>query len=357
MKRIIKEYSQQDLEVDIKNSGSAIKGQEMTNGGSLNPSFVNILGYIFKSGLTKGCKVTITAGNDNWHHKNAPNSEHTKGNAVDMVVPDQSCRQNIKKYIDTLKKQYSVSYLDEYEHPSAKATGGHLHIQYGGTPLKSGDETTGVFSSFTQQNSSQSLTGGDFLRTATNVAKGMLGLNESFSVPLKNQKRNSGTSKKYVIDLSADDKVISPLDGKIISIGKPASSNLYKVEILHDVNGKKLRSVIEGFNESLVSNGEKVKKNKVIGKIYKNSKLTWEIFDERGHNIDIISLMKDDEGSDILDKKNNKSVEKTTLLKSMIGLNPVSLALKAGKEILQNESIEDNVVLNEEIKRIRQLLK
>ena len=35
----------------------------------------------------------------------------------------------------------------------------------------------------------------------------------------------------------------------------------------------------------------------------------------------------------------------------------VSLALKAGKEILQNESIEDNVVLNEEIKRIKQLLK
>jgi hypothetical protein len=352
MKKIIKEYSQSDLEIDISKSGSSIKGNEMKSGGSLSPDFINILGYIFKSGITKGCKVTVTAGNDEWHKKNAPNSLHTKGNAIDLTISDKSCRQSLKNYIDGLKKQYPVSYLDEYEHPSAKSTGGHLHIQYGGTPLKSGDESTGVFSGI-----SNASMGSSFIDTLTNVTKATLGLNESVSFPLKSQKRNSGTSKKYVINVLYDDKVVSPLDGTIDSIKKDNSNNLYTVEISHNYNGKKLKSVIKGFNESNVSDGDSVVKNKVIGKIYKNNTLTWELFDKKGKSLEITSLLNKDESDDNYTDKDKGNSEKTTLLKSMIGLNPVSLALKAGKEILQKESTQKTNVLTEEIQRIKNLMK
>jgi len=353
MKKIIKEYSQSDLEIDISKSGSSIKGNEMKSGGSLSPDFINILGYIFKSGITKGCKVTVTAGNDEWHKKNAPNSLHTKGNAIDLTISDKSCRQSLKNYIDGLKKQYPVSYLDEYEHPSAKSTGGHLHIQYGGTQLKSGDESTGVFTGLTSQ-SSQPSQDNSFVTTLSNIGKNIFGLNESLSIPLKNQKRNSGTSKKYVMNVIADDKVISPIDGKIVSVKKDGTTNLYTVEISHNYKGNKLVSIISGFNESMVTLGDSVSKNKVIGKIYKNNKLTWEVLNKKGKSVDINSLIEDDK---ITDDKNSKSSEKSTLLKSMIGLNPVSLALKAGKEILQKESTQKTNVLTEEIQRIKNLMK
>lgn len=361
MKKIIKEYSQQDLEKDITNSGSSIKGNEMTNNGNLNPDFINILGYIFKSGITKGCKVTVTAGNDQWHKKNAPNSKHTTGNALDMTVDSSSCRESIKKYIDTLKTQYpNISYLDEYLHPSAKATGGHLHIQYGGTPLKQGDESTGVYSSSTSSNSAGSTstsTGGNFLNTLTNVAKGVFGMNESVSYPLKNQKRNTGNSKKVIINVSADDKVVAPLGGKVTSIMKDSNTNLYTIQITHNYKGDKLKSVIEGFNECDVNSGEDVSQNKVLGKIYKNNTLKWQLLDKKNKPVDIANLSKIDvdDNSDDFDTK--KKPEKTTLLKSMIGLNPVSLALKAGKEILQKESTQENKVLTEEIQRIKNLMK
>ena len=377
MKKIIREYSQSDLESDIVKAGSSIKGNEMTNGGNLNPDFINILGYIFKSGVTKGCKVMVTAGNDEWHKKNAPNSLHTKGNAIDVTVSDKSCRQSLKKYIDGLRKQYPVSYLDEYEHPSAKATGGHLHIQYGGTPLKTGDESTGVYTGLTssQTSAGQNNSGNIFKDVFKSVVQssGVLPtftegvesvMSESFQNPVTSSRVSSGLfgdRKTYKYNLISDEDVVAPYDGKIVKIDN--NNGKYTVVIGHTYNNKKIKSFITGLDSVSVHQNETVTAGHTIGKVKKNSVLSWSVYDNTSKQQDIKSLLTTDNKKLPKGKGNDKDDygKNDSFFKSFVKLtNPVALTI-SGVKALANQGKDDEEEttenLQEEIKRIKQLLK
>lgn len=90
-------------------------------------------------------EVKITSGNDTYH-KNIKSykSAHTTGNAIDIVL-NPANYETKKIFMDILnkyKKQNSLfSYINEYDNPSSKATGGHFHLQYGGKPVNNNNET------------------------------------------------------------------------------------------------------------------------------------------------------------------------------------------------------------------------
>ena len=87
-------------------------------------------------------KVTVTSGNDEYHKKLGYASKHTQGEAVDVTLDPYSAQtdKEFRSILDTYKsKDSKFTYIDEYTHPSAAATAGHFHLQYG-TSVPTGKE-------------------------------------------------------------------------------------------------------------------------------------------------------------------------------------------------------------------------
>ena len=78
--------------------------------------------------------VTFTGFNDQFHHEKAPNSLHTKGLAVDFIIPLDIARDDVarKKLAEEIALSTGGKVIDEYAQPSAIATGGHFHLQFAG---------------------------------------------------------------------------------------------------------------------------------------------------------------------------------------------------------------------------------
>ena len=78
----------------------------------------------------------FTAFNDNYHK--GTNSKHATGNAFDFTLKDaKQAQQSVAILEDVAKKYgYSVKILNEYANPSARATGGHLHVSVLGRNAK-----------------------------------------------------------------------------------------------------------------------------------------------------------------------------------------------------------------------------
>lgn len=86
--------------------------------------------------------VRFTAGNDTYHLENSPTSTHVQGKALDITiegVQNRVSNGNVNgKYTDDEKtkinniisivKRYFTRVLDEYQNPTARATGGHIHM-------------------------------------------------------------------------------------------------------------------------------------------------------------------------------------------------------------------------------------
>jgi murein DD-endopeptidase MepM/ murein hydrolase activator NlpD len=361
MKKLIRESTIDDLKNDISSSGASIKGNEIDNGGNLNPDFINLLDEIFKSGIMKGCKVIVTGGNDEWHKKNAPNSLHTKGNAIDVAVEDKFCRNTLKNYI---KKNYpKLSYLDEYENPSPKATAGHLHIQYGGAPLKYDDESENIYSNTNTSSTSGSSSSllGSFLKGIVGSIKG---LNEIVE-PISSSSKKVSSNNVYTYRPLNDDDVVSPYDGKVSMISQDQTSKKYSINISHSIEGKKYVSIISGLDSVDVSKGDKVSTNSVIGSVNKNNIITWKVIDENGKsvNVNIIDDNSDDSDDDFLNKKKNsgsynKHPNIPLPMQTAIKLNPIGMMMRAAKALTNvKESTQEQNVLTEEIQRIKSLMK
>jgi len=386
MKKLIREYSIADLKNDILKSGASINGDQMDNNGSLSPDFINILGDIFKSGIIKGCEVTITGGNDKYHKDNSPNSLHTKGNAIDMTISN-ACRPKLKNYINTeLKTKYpQISYLDEYEHPSPKSTGPHLHIQYGGTPLKSGDESTGVYSGYSGNSGDSTLTkSSDENDKYKNILLGYLNksnpntqteskvgeTNEEMSLPVyDNQGELKNNIYKYK-NTRINNKFYSPYDGIIDSINI-GNNNEYTIVVKHKYieNNKndKLISKISGFStiNNKLSSGSHISEGDLIGYMDNGDILIWELNDQYGKKVSISDYLENknkDKDKD-KDKDYTPNLDKAPgLLKFALNyLNPFAIpfgAAKMAKKIgYQKESTQEQNVLTEEIQRIKSLMK
>ena len=82
-----------------------------------------------------GGRRRISAENDEYHHRVNPNSLHTKGLAFDQSLNDPSRHAAAAAYMRLKLRAAGLSnddfrVIDEYAHPSAHSTGGHVHTQF-----------------------------------------------------------------------------------------------------------------------------------------------------------------------------------------------------------------------------------
>ena len=67
--------------------------------------------------------------NDGFHQQKSPTSQHAKGLGIDFVLDKPPTDEEGKQLVDKLKKMGADHAIDEYNHKSGKATGGHMHVQ------------------------------------------------------------------------------------------------------------------------------------------------------------------------------------------------------------------------------------
>lgn len=119
-------------------SGIGYKTQtNMDDYGDLTPKFAEIIMKVAKTlkDNLPNVKFTFGSGNDKFHRKFG-NSRHTKGNAIDVTFSGGDSDKN--KTLDDIsiilcsarKNIDGFTFIDEYRHPSAHATGGHFHLSY-----------------------------------------------------------------------------------------------------------------------------------------------------------------------------------------------------------------------------------
>jgi hypothetical protein len=126
------------LRTTLDTLGYTEKGSEITSGGNITNEISTIVSNIlndFKKS-NPNVKVTITSGNDNFHKRLGYKSKHTEGNAIDITLNPHNTESSndfttiLNKY---KSKDSKFSFIDEYKTPSSASTGGHFHLQYGGT--------------------------------------------------------------------------------------------------------------------------------------------------------------------------------------------------------------------------------
>lgn len=129
----VTEKSQDLRNYAISKLGWSEKSGELSSGGELKDDFTKILNELIYdySKVAPGCKGQFTAGNDKFHHGIKDYvSRHTKGEAVDVTLPE-SCRESFTRLLKNYTSKYfGFSFIDEYKKPTKKATGGHFHISY-----------------------------------------------------------------------------------------------------------------------------------------------------------------------------------------------------------------------------------
>jgi hypothetical protein len=114
---------------------ATVKGNELKNGGEITQGIAGATFAILSTIKTTypDINLNVTAGNDEFHQKNAGFSNHKVGKAVDFAI-SPSTQANINK-VNAILTQYKSNnplfrFIDEYTNPTAKATGGHFHISW-----------------------------------------------------------------------------------------------------------------------------------------------------------------------------------------------------------------------------------
>jgi hypothetical protein len=67
--------------------------------------------------------------NDNYHLREAPNSKHTQGRALDFALGQAPTKEEGARLVATLKSMGANYARDEYNDPSSKSTAGHIHAE------------------------------------------------------------------------------------------------------------------------------------------------------------------------------------------------------------------------------------
>lgn len=131
-----------ELRDKLSNLGYSEKSKEISSGGDITDDIQRITEVIlseFKK-IAPNVKVTVTGGNDAFHHNLSYVSRHTKGQAIDLVI-DPNNAETRGQMISVLDRVSDgtpgFSYIDEYTNPSKAATSGHFHISYGTNPENS----------------------------------------------------------------------------------------------------------------------------------------------------------------------------------------------------------------------------
>ncbi|MEC8124587.1 MAG: tape measure protein [Pseudomonadota bacterium] len=114
--------------------GLTIKSAESISGGKIR-GYTAEFAQLTNSALGNSIN-RFTAFNDSYHK--GTNSKHATGNAFDLTVKDAKEAQSAVNILQDVAKKYgySVRILNEYTNPSARATGGHLHVSVLGKNAK-----------------------------------------------------------------------------------------------------------------------------------------------------------------------------------------------------------------------------
>jgi peptidoglycan hydrolase-like protein with peptidoglycan-binding domain len=141
-----------NLRSDIKSLGYKEKAGQLDSGGNISDDISGIVGEILKDFKTTNPNVgvTLTSGNDKFHKGLSYNSQHKYGNAVDLTL--QPANRETKNAFENILNLYKTKdskfkYINEYDHPTKAATGGHFHLQYGGKGVDSSAPIVKAFAS------------------------------------------------------------------------------------------------------------------------------------------------------------------------------------------------------------------
>jgi hypothetical protein len=139
-KMTVSEASNADeLRDKLSTLGYAEKSKEISSGGDITDDIQRIAEVVlaeFKK-IAPDVKVTVTGGNDAFHHNLSYVSRHTKGQAIDLTINPNTAetRQQLISVLDRVSDGTpGFSYIDEYSNPTKAATGGHFHLSYGSNP-------------------------------------------------------------------------------------------------------------------------------------------------------------------------------------------------------------------------------
>jgi hypothetical protein len=140
------------LRNDLDSLGYKEKGSELTSGGPIKDALTDIVSDVLKSykQTNPDVTVTVTAGNDKFHHNLSYISKHTEGSAIDLTISPYNSKNAsdfIKILNNTKSRDSKFSFIDEYTNPTKAATGGHFHLQYGGSSSTSGGGSSKVTAS------------------------------------------------------------------------------------------------------------------------------------------------------------------------------------------------------------------
>ena len=116
----------------LKDAGLHLKsGDVQAQGSKVDPNLIeiakqvqaNIPGFMYFSGF-----------NDQYHQENSPKSKHTDGLAFDFTVnpgrgKTKPAKEDSEKIMSMLQSMGLSNVINEYDNPSAKATGGHFHAE------------------------------------------------------------------------------------------------------------------------------------------------------------------------------------------------------------------------------------
>lgn len=100
---------------DVQAEGAGLSAKLLTVAKQVQSS---IPGFAYFSGF-----------NDKHHQEKAPASRHTKGLAADFTLASAPDDTTGKKIVDAIKGLGASTVIDEYNHPSSKATAGHIHFE------------------------------------------------------------------------------------------------------------------------------------------------------------------------------------------------------------------------------------
>jgi len=139
-----------NLRSTLNSLGYKEQNYDLTTGGDVNDRLTDIVATILKQFKTNypTAMVTVTSGNDKYHQNLGYKSQHTMGNAIDVVISPYDSKSSaafLNILNTTVKNTPGFKYIDEYTKPSKQSTGGHYHLQYGSdssSSTTSGDTST-----------------------------------------------------------------------------------------------------------------------------------------------------------------------------------------------------------------------
>jgi hypothetical protein len=112
---------------ELRKMGLIIRsGDVQADGRLLDERLINLAKQI--QSQVKGFQV-ITSLNDRFHAERYSTSQHALGRAIDFTLDHRPGEEEGQRIVQQLKSMGAHYVIDEYNHPSAGATGGHFHAQ------------------------------------------------------------------------------------------------------------------------------------------------------------------------------------------------------------------------------------